>query len=357
VPVHAPGKRWHGATGDAVEPGRSTTGPAELAAIRSHRNDDVWAVRVKVVAYLPPPLDGRSADRAEASGFRLAAGALGGGSEMSTTDFFLFPLSFLVSGLLAGWIWYLGRERDSFSGYPPVRARDGELVRLTESLASVLNRVEALERRHEELLRKLDGRAGTHPDPAEMSASAAGGTRPARVDGTATARERRVDGTATARERRDEGTATARERCDGVQRRREAEAGGQPMPGRGSETPEQGRESEVSESQWRSAMDRLGPVWRSGSRLTDPGPRATAVEHPEVAGRREPEPSPSSSRRGAPLDDLFPPPASFGKVPRLRETEHEQEDGGRTTREPEHTDRIGPGNRTEHPDHQDTRRG
>jgi hypothetical protein len=235
---------------------------------------------------------------------------------MSATEFFLFPLAFLVSGLLAGWIWHLSRQRYGQAGSAPPRARDGDLVRLSELLAAAVGRIEVLERRQEELVRELSSRTGTHSAPPRSSAGAAA-RAPSRPDGTAAARD-----------------------ChDAGERPRGTGAGESPQPGRGAEAPEPCSESEISQSQWRSAMDRLGPVWRSGSRLTDPGRRTSPVECGDVTERRDLE-LVSSSRRGTPLDILFPPPALLGELPRLQET-----DCDCTDREPELSDRTDRGDR------------
>jgi hypothetical protein len=209
---------------------------------------------------------------------------------MSATEFFLFPLAFLVSGLLAGWIWYLSRQRYGQVGPAPLRARDGDLVRLGELLASAVGRIEVLERRQEELVRELSSHSGLHHAPPRNSAGAAA-RAPSHPAGTAA--------------------------------------------GRGAEAPEPCSESEISQSQWRSAMDRLGPVWRSGSRLTDPGRRTSFVERGDVTESRDLELASSLSRRGTPLDSLFPPPALLGEPPGLQET-----DCDRTDREPELSDRT-----------------
>jgi hypothetical protein len=214
---------------------------------------------------------------------------------MSATEFFLFPLAFLVSGLLAGWIWYLSRQQYGQVGSAPPRARDGDLVQLSELLASAVGRIEVLERRQEELARELSSHTGTHSAPPRNSAGAA---------------------------------ARAQSRPDGT------------AAGRGAEAPEPCSESEISQSQWRSAMDRLGPVWRSGSLLTDPGRRTSPVERVDVTERRDLELTSSSSRRGTPLDSLFPPPALLGEPPRLQET-----DCDCTDREPELSDRTDRGAR------------
>lgn len=219
---------------------------------------------------------------------------------MSATDVFLFSLSFLVSGLLAGWVRRLGRDRDRSSAFPLRKDPGGELDRLTESLASALNRIEAMERRHEELVRELESRTGTNPDPAGMSTGAEGG--PSSPDAAV--------------------GAGAGHDADEPLRGTDADA--PRAPGRRSDDPGpgsdwEGSDLEVSPSQWRSAMDRLGPVWRSGPRLTDPGRRTSSFERGDITEGRDPEPAPPSSRRGAPLDNLFPPPASLGELPRFRE--------------------------------------
>jgi hypothetical protein len=223
---------------------------------------------------------------------------------MSATEFFLFPLAFLVSGLLAGWIWHLSRQRNGQAGSAPPQARDGDFARIGELLASAVGRIEVLERRQEELVCELHSRTGT---PSAQPGSSAGAvTRvPSRPD------------------------RTVWDRRDASERPRVSEAGERPQPGRGAQAPEPCSESEVSPSQWRSAMDRLGPVWRSGSRLTDPGRRTSPADCGDAADRRDLELA-SSSRRGTPLDSLFPPPALFGELPRLQEN-----DCDCTDREPE----------------------
>jgi hypothetical protein len=164
---------------------------------------------------------------------------------MNATDVFLLALSFLVSGLLAGWIRYVSRQHDSFPGMSPPRPRDGELVRLSESLASALDRIEALERRYPEVA-------------------------------------------------------------------------GEPDSGSGAVVPDGASEREVSSSQWRSAMDRLGPVWPSGSRSAGEGRGTEQAGREGVTGGREPRPAPASPR-GTPWDDLFCPPGPRGEPPGRRE--------------------------------------
>ena len=231
---------------------------------------------------------------------------------MSATEFFLFPLAFLVSGLLAGWSWHLSRQRYGQACSAPPRARDSDLAPLGELLAAAVGRIEVLERRQEELVRELSSHTGTHCASPRSSVGAVARV-PSRPDGTLW------------------------DRHDAGERQRGTEAGEHPQPGRGAEAAEPCSESEISQSQWRSAMDRLGPVWRSGARLTDPGRRASPVECSDVTERRDLELASSSSRRGTPLDILFPPPALVGELSRPQET-----DCDCTDRQPELSDRSSP---------------
>lgn len=138
---------------------------------------------------------------------------------MNATDFFLFPLTFLVLGLLAGWMWQLSRQHGRWPGQAP----DGELDRLSDRLAQAVRRLDVLERRNEELLRELGNASGTGESEHEPE-------------------------------------------------------------------PQREPEPEVSESQWRSAMDRLGPAWRARPPQRDApldGLFSSAEPPGDTAGDRE----------------------------------------------------------------------
>jgi hypothetical protein len=228
---------------------------------------------------------------------------------VSATDYVLFPLSFLVSVALAGWIRQVSRERDDLSGGPSGRARDRELARITESLTSAIGRVEALERRYRERMREL-AEQEQEQEQARALAPAAPVSLP---EPSAVPEDQRSPVPEPSAVPEDQGSPvsepavltaavlTATEVPD-------PEAAAPQLPAAPA------LESEVSDSQWRSAMDRLGPLWRSGAGLTDPERRTPAVGAVGPADRPDPHPTPGA---GDPLDDLFPPSAVTARIPRL----------------------------------------
>lgn len=177
---------------------------------------------------------------------------------MNATDVFLFTLAFLVSGLLAGWILRLSRQGEVLADRPGRRSRDGELEGIGARLASAVTRIEALERQHEQLAQQLGTRTGS-------GARQGGGDRG----------ERPQPGP--------EGAGQGPQPLD-------AEPG-----------------SEISESQWRTAMGRLGPAWGSRSRPGEPGRLASPVERRGGLDGPDRRPGPRALRPGTPVDILFSP--------------------------------------------------
>lgn len=219
---------------------------------------------------------------------------------MNATDVFLFTLAFLVSGLLAGWIRRLSKQREALAGGPPDQSRYGALDRLGDQLTSAVLRIEALERRHEQLVQELGTRTGP---PAGLGAGPRDGDR----------------------------GGNPQPGSEGVRQRPQ-------LPGVDPE-PEV---SEISETQWRTAMDRLGPAWGSGSRPGDPGRWALPAERRGTVDGQDPPPRPRAPRSGTPLDVLFPPREQLRTLP-----QHLESDPGGSARptgaRPTSADREGPG--------------
>ncbi|HET9656464.1 MAG TPA: hypothetical protein VFP72_13995 [Kineosporiaceae bacterium] len=234
---------------------------------------------------------------------------------MSSTEVFLFALFFLLSGVLAAWVRYLHVELSRRPHLTQLPRRDPEIVRLGELLASATARVEALERQNGELAAGFASHVDRHGDLARILADAAGVPRVA-VHGSAAPDQPSADAGGSTPSAAPARADTTADTTAGLW----PQAGpvpAAPDPERAEDpvrvAPDPDRadpEEEVSASQWRSAMDRLGPAWGSAARLTDPPERTPSQGVTGTTPGRDEDRGSPWARRSAALDDLFAPPSS-----------------------------------------------